>query len=126
MAAADELRSLQKHFVCQFEERWNQTDREIHHNVAGQRPKTTKEFIGRKKLKVLDRPSQSPDFNPTEHAFYLLKRRLKGEPPLNNHQLKEAAVKAWKSVIKEECKGLGMSVGRRLDAVIARKGFATK
>ena len=40
MAAADELRSLQKHFVCQFEERWNQTDREILYNVAGQRPKT--------------------------------------------------------------------------------------
>ena len=35
-------------------------------------------------------------------------------------------MKAWKRITKEECKGLLMSVGRRLDAVIASKGFATK
>lgn len=38
----------------------------------------TKEFI-RGKRKVLDWPSQSPDLNPAEHAFYLLKRTLRGE-----------------------------------------------
>ena len=88
--------------------------------------KTTKEFIRGKKWKVLDWPSQSPDLNPIEHAFYLLKRRLKGVTPQNKQQLKEAAVKAWKSITKEECKSLVMSVGHRLDAVIASKGFATK
>ncbi len=41
-------------------------------------------------------------------------------------KLKEAAVKAWKSITKEECKSLVMSMGHRLDAVIERKGFATK
>ena len=45
--------------------------------------KTTKEFIRGKKWKVLDWPSQSPDLNPIEHAFYLLKRKLKGVTPQN-------------------------------------------
>lgn len=88
--------------------------------------KTTKEFIRGKNWRLLDWPSQSPDLNPIEHAFYLLKRRLKGGAPQNKQQLKEAAVKAWKSITKEECKSLVMSVGQRLDAVIASKGFATK
>ncbi len=44
----------------------------------------------------------------------------------NPPKLKEAAVKAWKSITKEECKSLVMSIGHRLDAVIESKGFATK
>ncbi len=44
----------------------------------------------------------------------------------NPPKLKEAAVKAWKSITKEECKSLVMSLGHRLDAVIESKGFATK
>ena len=84
--------------------------------------KTTNEF----KWKVFYRPSQSPDYSPIERAFHLLKRRLKGGTPRNKQQLKEAVVKAWKSITKEECKCLVMSMGRRLDAVIASKGFETK
>lgn len=61
----------------------------------------TKEFIRGKKWKVLDRPSQSQDLKPMEHAFYLLKKRPKGIIPRNKQ---EAAVKAWKSITKENAK----------------------
>ena len=69
-----------------------------------------------------------PDWNCQKSTEMRLRSsgRLKGETPLNNHQLKEAAVKAWNSVTRKEYKCLVMSVGCRLDAVIARKGFATK
>ena len=39
---------------------------------------------------------------------------------------KEKEVEAFWLTTKEECKGLEMSVGRRLDAVIASKGLANK
>ena len=55
--------------------------------------------------------------------FYLLKRRLKGEPLVTN-KLKEVAVKAWKSITTKECKVLVVSVGCRLDADVASKGSA--
>ncbi len=51
---------------------------------------------------------------------------LPAKEETNPPKLKEAAVKAWKSITKEECKGLVMSMGHRLDAVIESKGFATK
>ena len=35
-------------------------------------------------------------------------------------------MKAWKSITKEECKSLVMSVGHKFDAVIASKGSAAK
>ena len=76
--------------------------------------KTTKEFIRGKKWKVLDWPSQSPDLNPIEHGFYLLKRKLKGMSPQNKQHLKEAAVEAWKSITKEKCNSLVTSVSQRL------------
>ena len=50
-------------------------------NDPKQNTKTTKEFIGGKKWKVLDWPSQFTDFNPIEHAFFLLKRELREKKP---------------------------------------------
>ena len=77
---------------------------------------------------VLDWPSQLPDLNPIERAFHLLKKRLKGTPPppRNKQQLKEAAVKAWRNITKEECNRMVMPLGHRLDAVIANKTYPTK
>ncbi len=78
--------------------------------------KTTKEFIRGKKWKVLDWPSQSPHLNPIEHAFYLLKRRLKGVTPQNWKRLR------WKHH-KRRMQKFGDVNGHRLDAVIESKGF---
>ncbi len=54
----------------------------------------TQEFVKIKKWIILQWPSQSPDLNPLEHAFHLLKIKLKAERPTNKQQLKSAEVKA--------------------------------
>ncbi len=87
---------------------------------------SVKEFIRAKKWKVLDWPSQSPDLNPIEHEFHQLERKVKAETPQNKQQLGLAALKAGKSISKDETKSLVMSMGHRLTAVIVRKGSATK
>ncbi len=84
-----------------------------------------KQFLKVKTWNILPWPSQSPDLNPTEHAFHLLKTKLKAERPTNKQQLKSAAVKAWQSITKEENQSLVMSMSSRLMAVIACKGFST-
>lgn len=88
--------------------------------------RATKGFLMAKKWKILDWPSQSPDLNPIEHAFYMLKRRLKAISPRNKQELKMAAVQAWQSITREDTQRLVMSMHRRLQAVIACKGYATK
>ena len=45
-----------------------------------------------KKWNVMQWPSQSPDLNPIEHAFLLLKTKLKGKCPKNKQELKTVAV----------------------------------
>ncbi len=99
----------------------------LHQNNDPKHPASSvKEFIRAKKWKVLDCPSQSSDLNPFEHEFQELKRRVKARTPQNKQQLELAALKAGKSISKDETKSLVMSMGHRLTAVIVRKGSATK
>ncbi len=69
---------------------------------------------------------KSPDLNQIEHAFYLLKTKLKAERPTNKQQLNSAAAKDWQSITKEETRSLVMSMNARIKAAIACKGFSTK
>ncbi len=68
---------------------------------------SVKDFIRAKKWKVLDCPSQSPDLHPIEHEFHQLKRRVKAETPQNKQQLELAALKAGKSIFKDETQESG-------------------
>ena len=88
--------------------------------------KATKEIFKAKKWNVLQWPSQSPDLNPIERAFHLLKTKLKGKCPKNKQELKTDAVEAWQSITRDETQRLVMSMGSRLQAVIDCKGFPTK
>ncbi len=88
--------------------------------------KATKEFLKGKKWTVMQWPSQSPDLNPIEHTFHLLKTKLKGKCPKNKQELKTVAVEAWQSITRDETQRLVMSMRSRLQAVIDCKGFATK
>ncbi len=99
----------------------------MHQNNDPKHPASSvKEFIRAKKRKVLDCPSQSPDLNPIEHEFHQLKRSVKAETLQNKQQLELAALKAGKSISKDETKSLVMSMCHRLTDVIVRKGSTTK
>ncbi|CAJ0919523.1 unnamed protein product [Ranitomeya imitator] len=75
-------------------------------NDPKHKAKATQEFIKAKKWNILEWRSQSPDLNPIEHAFHLLKTKLQTERPTNKQQLKTTAVKAWQSIKKEETQPL--------------------
>lgn len=76
--------------------------------------KVNTEFLKRKKWNVMHWPSQSPDLNPTKHAFHLPKTKLKGKCSKNKQELKTVAAEAWQSTTRNETQRLVMSFCSRL------------
>ncbi len=100
------------------------------HSADGQWPKayckSNQRVLKGKKWTVMQWPSQSPDLNPIEHAFHLLKTKLKGKCPRTSRNWRRFAVEAWQSITRDETQRLVMSMRSRLQAVIDCKGFANQ
>ena len=74
-------------------------------------------------------PAQSPDINPIEHLWCVLKRRLaKYENPLPGgvEELWDHCQVEWEKIPKEVCQNLIESVPRWVQAIIEAKGGYTK
>uniref|UniRef100_A0A8R1IF70 DDE_3 domain-containing protein n=1 Tax=Caenorhabditis japonica TaxID=281687 RepID=A0A8R1IF70_CAEJA len=83
-------------------------------------------WFHRRRVDVLDWPSQSPDLNPIEHLWEELERRLKGVRATNVDQKSAQLEAAWKTIPLSVVDTLLDSMPRRCQAVIDVKGFATK
>jgi len=90
--------------------------------------KKAKQWFKDSGLGVLKWSAQSPDINPIEHLWHLLKKRLQQyeEPPTSVHELWERVQVEWEKITKEECQNLIESMPRRVAAVARAKGGYTK
>jgi transposase len=73
-------------------------------------------------------PAQSPDFNPIEHLWWYLKKKL-DEYEIrcsSQHQLWECCETEWEKIPKEVCQNLIKSMPRRVEAMLRVKGGHTK
>jgi hypothetical protein len=79
-------------------------------------------------IKVLDWPAQSPDLNPIEHLWSILKFHLAAypTPPPSIEELWKRVEAEWEKIPKEECLKLINSMPRRVAAVLKVKGGYTK
>ena len=67
-------------------------------------------------------PSNSPDLNPIENVFGLMKRFVKDAMPSNEQELREAVEQAWESVTLETLRNLFDSLPHRMELVIEKNG----
>jgi hypothetical protein len=76
------------------------------------------------KVDVLYWPPQSPDLNPIEHLWAIIKRKLNDYPtqPSSMHNLEGRIREVWNNISVEECKKLIDSMPDRIAAVIKAKG----
>lgn len=89
--------------------------------------KRAKKWFEDSGLYVLPWPPQSPDLNPIEHLWDVLKRRLNAyaNPPAGILELWERIDSQWESISRETCMRLIESMPRRIKAVLKAKGGNT-
>ncbi len=80
--------------------------------------KGTKSWFNDHGVTVLDWPANSPDLNPIENLWGI----VRDTRPNNADDMKTAIKAAWAFITPEQCHRLIVSMQRRIDAVIHAKG----
>jgi len=72
--------------------------------------------------------AQSPDLNPIENLWSIVKRRLGlyESVPANQHELWQRVHQEWRAIPKEIIQNLVESIPDRINSVIKNKGLWTK
>ncbi len=68
------------------------------------------------KVKVMEWPSMSPDLNPIEHMWGILKRKVEKHHVSNIQQLCDVIMEEWKRMPATTCAALVNSMPRRIKA----------
>ncbi len=66
--------------------------------------------------------SNSPDLNPIENLWGIVKRKMRDTRPNNADELKATVKETWASIPPQQCHKLITSMPRRIEAVIKAKG----
>lgn len=88
--------------------------------------KLTKQWFLNKQIDVMVWPSQSPDLNPIENLWKIVKDEIGPIKPKNKEELWEKIKTAWYSIPLSTCQALVESMPRRCKAILASKGNKTK
>ena len=120
---------LQQHFVPFANTKFGglqhcilQDDNAPPHRAASVRE--LKEELG---IRTLRWPSRSPDMNPIEHVWDLMKRRIHqhNHPPQNANELGQAIAEAWQQLPQVIINRLVLSMTRRVAALLRARGAYT-
>ena len=88
--------------------------------------KISKAWVGEWVPETFEWPANSPDFNPIEHLWFMLKTRVEKQLPTSLEQLKTYIREEWDKVTPQEVQNLIGSMRSRLEDCISVRGDCTK
>ncbi len=88
--------------------------------------KGTKSWFNDHGVTVLGWPANSPDLNPIENLWGIVKRKMRDTRPNNADDLKATVKETWASIPPQQCHKLITTMPCRIEAVIKAKGAPTK
>jgi transposase len=91
-------------------------------NDPKHRSKIVTNFKASKNINFLDWPSCSPDLNPIENVWGVLKKKLAKKHPTSIRSLKRELLKEWNALIQEDAAKYVNSMKKRLQLVIQNDG----
>ena len=85
-----------------------------------------KEWFRKNRINVLDWPSQSPDLNPIEHMWAIVKKDIRRFKPSNLGELFDMIRNSWQGISHETCAKMVDTMPKRCRAVIKSFGYPTR
>lgn len=84
--------------------------------------KLLKQYFEEKKITVLDWPSCSPDLNPIENIWSILKRRVEERNPTTVDELEQIAKEEWVQIPDQFIQNSILSMEKRINELLDAKG----
>jgi transposase len=90
-------------------------------NAPAHKSELVTNFISQKGVKLVHHPPQSPDLNPIEAVWSILKKRIEKLYPKNKDELRKCAIEAWESIPNKIIRNFICNLKKRM-LVVKRSG----
>ena len=84
--------------------------------------RVAKDFIVENEIRTIDWPSNSPDLNPIENMWYIVKNNVEKRMPRNIDELKHFMTEEWDAIPETTVQNLISSMKKRCELVLEKNG----